>query len=67
MWDTKHTMEFEELKHKMSSAPVLALPDFTLPFKLETDASGSGVGAVLMQRGRPIAYYGQSLGPMAVV
>jgi hypothetical protein len=38
------------------------LPDFTLPFSVETDACDSGVGAVLMQRGHPIAYMSKALG-----
>jgi hypothetical protein len=49
----------------MSSAPVLALPNFSLPFHLETDASGSSIGAVLMQQGMPIEFYSQALGPKA--
>jgi hypothetical protein len=38
-WGTKHTAAFTTLKQKMTTAPVLALPNFTLPFILETDAS----------------------------
>jgi hypothetical protein len=49
----------------MCSAPVLALPNFKLPFILETDASASGIGVAVMQEGRPIALYGQALGPKA--
>jgi hypothetical protein len=49
----------------MITTPVLALPNFTLPCILETNASGAGIGVVLMQQGQPIAYYNQALGPKA--
>lgn len=50
----------------MTKAPVLALPNFTKPFVLEADACGYGIGAILMQEGKPIAYLSKSLGPKAI-
>jgi hypothetical protein len=57
------TNAFEALKHALTSAPVLQLPDFSKTFIVETDASGCGLGAVLMQDKHPIAYISKSLGP----
>lgn len=53
------------MKNALASAPVLTLPDFSELYTLETDASNSGIGAVLMQRGQPIAYLSSSLGVRA--
>ena len=47
----------------MSTPPLLALPNFSQPFILEADASGTGIGAVLMQQGRPISFLSKTLGP----
>ena len=54
---------FVALKTAMSTTPVLALPDFTKPFIIETDACNVGIGAVLMQQGRPLAYISKALPP----
>ncbi|GJR09159.1 putative mitochondrial protein [Tanacetum coccineum] len=55
-WSDEAQSSFFALKTAMSMAPVLALPDFTIAFEIETDASGMGIEAVLQQRGHFIAY-----------
>lgn len=52
---------FETLKLAMSTTPVLALPDFTIPFIVETDASDVGIGVVLMQKEQPVAFLSKTL------
>lgn len=64
-WGEKQTEAFKFLKQKMCSSPVLTLPDFSKEFTIEADACGTGIGAVLMQGDRPIAFYSKSLGPKA--
>lgn len=62
-WGPDQEAAFATLKQVMSNPPLLSLPNFAIPITLETDACSSGIGAVLMQEGRPIAFYSQCLGP----
>ncbi|XP_026416506.1 uncharacterized protein LOC113311939 [Papaver somniferum] len=61
-WNVDAQNAFETLKQDVTKTPVLVLPDFTLPFEVEIDAYDTGVGAVLMQNKRPIAYLSKGMG-----
>ena len=65
IWEPVHQDSFEKLKIALCKEPILALPDFQLPFLLKTDASATGIGAVLFQEftegERPIAYWSRKL------
>lgn len=61
MWSEEAEDAFVKLKRVMTSVQVLALPDFGEQFVVESDASSKGLGAVLKQRQRPIAYFSQVL------
>lgn len=62
-WTMVAEKAFVQLRKVMSKAPVLALLDFSKPFAVETDASGSGMGAFLQQEGHLIAFISQAFGP----
>ena len=63
VWTVEHDDAFSALKAALSSAPVLALLDFSIPFAIETDTCANGVGVVLVQRGHPLAFISKALGP----
>lgn len=64
-WNDEAQIAFEQLKLALASAPILATPNFDLPFQMECDASDLGVGAVLTQNmggeERVIAYMSAKL------
>ncbi|GJV35069.1 putative mitochondrial protein [Tanacetum coccineum] len=62
-WSEEAQNSFVALQLAMTQALVLALPDFTKPFVVETNASGVGIGAMLQQNGHPIAYLSKTLAP----
>jgi hypothetical protein len=55
-WSPQCKEDFLTLKKLLTTAPVLAQPDIEKPFDVYCDASGMGIGGVLMQYGRAIAY-----------
>ncbi|KAH9722467.1 Endonuclease [Citrus sinensis] len=60
-WSEECQRAFEELKKAISEEPVLALPDHTKPFEVQTDALDFAIGGVLMQEGHPIAFESRKL------
>ena len=62
-WNADCDTAFDGIKHALCNAPVLALPDLNEPFEVICDACGVGLGAVLLQDGRPVAFDGKRLSP----
>ena len=61
VWSSDCEEAFQNLKRLLTTAPVLAQPDIEKPFDVYCDASGVGIGCVLMQEGRVIAYASRQL------
>jgi hypothetical protein len=62
-WSEAAAAAFDALKAAVSSAPILAMPDFNKPFIVECDASSHGFGAVLVQESHPVAFFSRPVAP----
>ncbi|GFT34882.1 retrovirus-related Pol polyprotein from transposon opus [Trichonephila clavipes] len=60
-WSGEAQDSFDQIKRTLTEAPILQLPNFSEQFKLFTDASGVGIGAVLQQNQKPIAFASRTL------
>ena len=58
-WTNEDSFKF--LKKKVTKEPILALPDFDKVFEVDYDASNVGIGAILSQAGKPIAFFSENL------
>ena len=63
VWGEDQERAFQSLKERLSSSPILTLPEGSEDFVVYTDASHQGLGCVLMQRGKVIAYASRQLKP----
>jgi hypothetical protein len=55
-WTPECQESFETLKKKLTTTPILILPDVHKPFSVHYDASYTGLGCVLMQKGKVVVY-----------
>ena len=60
-WEQEQEQAFQEIKRVIATSTALAYPDFTKPFHIYTDASNKQLGSVLMQEGKPLAFYSRKL------
>lgn len=61
VWTPAATTAFEDLKSALTSTPVLWLPLFDRPFEIQTDASSTSIGVILLQDQHPLAYFSKAL------
>ena len=61
VWEEAQERAFQEMRSMLATDAMLVYPDHNVPFDIETDASDYQLGAVIKQRGRPVAYYTRKL------
>jgi hypothetical protein len=60
-WGVAQDQAFHTLIDKLTHAPVLQLSNFSITFELKCDATGIGIGVVLLQEGKLMAYFSEKL------
>jgi hypothetical protein len=60
-WGAAQDQTFHTLINKLTHAPLIQLLNFCKTFKLKCDVSGTGIGGVLLQEGKPVAYFSEKL------
>jgi len=60
-WTKAVQRAFETIRDRLCSAPILAIPNFDLLFEVKCDASDVGIGAILTQAQRPLAFFSEKL------
>jgi hypothetical protein len=60
-WTDEHQLAFAAIKHVIGRVTLLAYPDFNAPFHIHTDASKTQIGAVISQKGKPMALYSRKM------
>lgn len=60
-WKPHHAEAFEQIKQALMNEVMLSFPDFNIPFEIHMDASDYQLGSVIMQKGKPIAFYSRKL------
>lgn len=63
-WKGESTFAFNNLKHALTTTPVLQLPNFKKEFFVETDTFGFFMDAMQIQEGSPIAFFSKQFPPM---
>ena len=60
-WKDEHQKCFDAIKRVIEREVLLAYPDFNAPFEIHTDAQKLKMGAVISQKGKPIAFYARKM------